>query len=95
MPAAIAVQNRRRSSRPATGGRPGENRGARLDQSDRRFRPGIATSFQRVLRRPLESAEATVIALRGCNQIRDLHRLPQIGTVVARADVKRTQLGQA
>jgi ISXO2 transposase-like protein len=55
MPAAIAAQNRRRSSRPATGGRPGENNGARPDQSDRRFRPGIATSFRTALRRPLES----------------------------------------
>src|SRR3954469_19745013 len=61
IPAAIAIQNRRRSSRPVAGGRPGENRGARPDRSDRRFRPGIATSFQRVLRRPLESALETSI----------------------------------
>ena len=53
IPAAIAAQNRRFSSRPVAGGRPGENSGAR---PDRRFRFCIATSFQGVLRRPLESA---------------------------------------
>src|SRR3954467_5451848 len=61
IPAAIAIQNRRRSSRPVAGGRPGENGGARPDRSDRRFRPGIATSFQRVLRRPLESAYVSAV----------------------------------
>src|ERR1039458_4318419 len=55
MPAAIAAQNRRRSSRPATGGRPGDDNGARPDRSERRFRMFIATSFVKVLRRPLES----------------------------------------
>jgi len=34
-PAAIAPQNRRRSSRPAVGGRPGENNGGRPDRSVR------------------------------------------------------------
>jgi putative transposase len=63
IPAAIATQNRRRSSRPVAGGRPGENRGARPDRSDRRFRTAIATSFQGVLRRPLESALFGSIAL--------------------------------
>jgi hypothetical protein len=57
MPAAIAVQNRRRSSRPATGGRPGENNGARPDRSERRLCLFIATSSFKVLRRPLESAQ--------------------------------------
>jgi hypothetical protein len=47
MPAAIAAQNRRLSSRPAIGGRPGENNGARLDRSERRRRLFIATSFPR------------------------------------------------
>src|SRR3984893_8992001 len=55
-PTAIAAQNRRRSSRPATEGRPGDDNGARPDRSERRFRIFIATSFIRVLRRPLESA---------------------------------------
>jgi putative transposase len=57
MPAAIAVQNRCRSSRPATGGRPGEKNGGRPDRSERRFRADIATSSLKVLRRPLESAQ--------------------------------------
>ena len=57
MPAAMAAQNRRRSSRPATGGRPGDSNGPLPDRSDRRFRMVIATSFVMVLRRPLESAQ--------------------------------------
>ena len=55
IPDAIANQNRLRSSRPATGGRPGDGNGARPDRSDRCFRAPIATS-SRVLRRPFESA---------------------------------------
>jgi Integrase core domain len=57
IPAAIADQNRRPSSRPATGGRPGDGSGARPDRSDRRFRMLITTSSFRVLRRPLEFAQ--------------------------------------
>jgi hypothetical protein len=63
MPAAIAAQNRRCSSRPATSGRPGDNNGARPDRSERRFRLIIATSFGRVLRRPLESALVAAIGM--------------------------------
>src|ERR1017187_9161885 len=55
VPAAIAAQNRRRSSRPATGGRPGENKRTRPERSERRFRMFIANPVK-VLRRPLESA---------------------------------------
>jgi putative transposase len=56
VPAAIAAQNRRRSSGPATGGRPGENKRTRPERSERRFRMFIATPVK-VLRRPLESAQ--------------------------------------
>src|ERR671917_1235921 len=56
-PVAMAAQNRRRSSGPATGDRPGDGNGARLDRSERRFRMLIATSFVKVLRQPLESAQ--------------------------------------
>src|SRR5829696_7691243 len=63
IPAAIANQNRLRSSRPATGGRPGDGNGARPDQSDRRFRMLIATSDFRVLRRPFESALYLLVAI--------------------------------
>ena len=56
-PVAIAAQNRLRSSRPATGGLPGDRNGARPDRPDRRFRMFIATSSLRMLRRPLESAQ--------------------------------------
>jgi hypothetical protein len=54
MPAAMAAQNRRRSLRPATGGRPGDNNGGRPDRAERRFRLAIATSCLKVLRRPIE-----------------------------------------
>jgi putative transposase len=57
IPVAIASQNRRRSSRPAIGGRPGDGSGARPDRSDRRFRMLITTSSFRVLRRPFESVQ--------------------------------------
>src|SRR5271170_7131334 len=60
VPAAIAAQNRRRSSRPATGGRPGENKRTRPERSERRFRMFIATPVK-VLRRPLESAQFTSV----------------------------------
>ena len=40
-----------------TGGRPGDDNGARPDRSERRLRMFIATSFVKVLRRPLESAQ--------------------------------------
>src|SRR5271163_1917964 len=62
VPAAIAAQNRRRSSRPATGGRPGENKRTRPERSERRFRMFIATPVK-VLRRPLESALGAAIAV--------------------------------
>src|ERR1700723_3809146 len=58
VPAAIAAQNRRRPSRPATGGRPGENKRTRPERSERRFRMFIATPVK-VLRRPVESAQYT------------------------------------
>jgi len=61
-PAAIDFQNRRRSSRPATGGRPGDRNGARPDRSERRFPVFIATSLVMVLRRPFESTQYTSLA---------------------------------
>src|SRR3954453_1124693 len=79
IPAAIAIQNRRRSSRPVAGGRPGENRGARPDRSDRPFRPGIATSFQRVLRRPLESAQS--VSIRYTERLAAAGIEPSVGSV--------------
>ena len=55
-PRRIADQNTRRCSRRATGGRPGESSAFRVDPAERRFPVVIATSFIRVLRRPIESA---------------------------------------
>src|SRR3954471_7862716 len=64
-PVVIAAQNCRRSSRCAAGGRPGDRRGTRPDRSECRFRFFIATSFVRVLRRPLESAQFTSTVFTG------------------------------
>src|SRR5271163_3148829 len=61
MPTAIAAQNCLRSSCPATDGRPGENNGARPDRSERRRYLFIATSFIKVLRQPLESAQGAQV----------------------------------
>src|SRR5712691_9430982 len=60
-PAAIAAQNRRRSSRRPTEGRPGDRNLARPARSERRLRVIIATPSAEVLRRPLESAQYTSI----------------------------------
>jgi transposase InsO family protein len=55
-PDAIAAQNLLSSLRPATGGRPGEGKGALPERSDRRFHLVIVTPHE-ALRRPLESAQ--------------------------------------
>ena len=56
-PVAIAAQNRTSSSRRAESGRPGECNLLRPDRSDRRLRTVKATSYARVLRRPIELAQ--------------------------------------
>src|SRR3954452_9104158 len=56
-PAAIAAQNRWRSSRRATEGRPSEGKAPRPDRSERRLPALIATSSLKVLRRPLEPGQ--------------------------------------
>jgi putative transposase len=60
-PAAINAQNRRRSSRRATPGLPGDAAFARSDLSDRRL-PAIAPPSEPVLRRPSESTQYTSVA---------------------------------
>ena len=64
-PVAIAAQNRTSSSRRAESGRPGECNLLRPDRSDRRLRTVIATSYARVLRRPIELALITFINIVG------------------------------
>ncbi len=66
MPAAIAAQNRRCSSRPATTGRPGENNSARPDRSERRLCFLIATPPFKVLRLPFESSHYVSIHYTEC-----------------------------
>jgi transposase InsO family protein len=56
----MAAQNRRRSSRRPTGGRPGERNFRRPERSARRrFGLVITTSSARVLQRPIESTQFT------------------------------------
>ncbi len=72
MPAAIAAQKRRCSSRPATTGRPGEINGVRPDRSERRLRLVIATPPPRCCDDHLSSANtprsssAAVAVTRAC-----------------------------
>ena len=67
-PVAIARQNLFCSSRPATGGRPGDGNEARPDRVDRRLAMFIATSNFRVLRRPFESAQYASVEYRKAMQ---------------------------
>jgi len=79
MPAAIAAQNRRRSSRPATTGRPGDNNSARPDRSERRLCFLIATPPFKVLRRSFESSQYTSIEFG--KRCRDAGVRPSMGSV--------------
>src|SRR4051795_8234738 len=78
-PAAIAAQNSLRSSRPATGGRPGDGKGLRPDRSDRCCRLFIATSSTQVLQRPLESAQ--YVAIRYTERLAKAGIEPSVGSV--------------
>jgi hypothetical protein len=91
LPAAIAAQNCRCSSRPATGGRPGEDIAARPDRSERRFRIFIATSFVKVLRRPLESALAASVAV--MHEPATMRRLPVMESLLERIENKARMRG--
>src|SRR5215207_6409989 len=62
-PAGINAQKRRRSSRRATPGRPGEWDFARRARSERRFRAIIATPSVKALRRPPESTPRAPVAV--------------------------------
>src|SRR4030081_2932876 len=62
-PNAIAAQNLLSSSRPATGGRPGEGNGALLERSERRRFNLVIVTPHEALRRPLESALAAAVAV--------------------------------
>ena len=74
----MAAQNRRRSPRPATGGRPGDSNGPLTDRSDRRFRMVIATSFVKVLRRPLESQ---YVSIKYTERLAEAGIEPSVGSV--------------
>ena len=84
-PAAIAAQNRWRSSRRPTGGRPGERSLARPDRSKRRrFDPVIATSSAGALRRPIEFGEELAVL----NAFRRILRLLRLSAVGIQAEVR-------
>ena len=78
-PAAINVQKRRRSSRRATPGPPGERDFARGARSDRRFRTPIATSSPKALRRPPESTQ--YLAIRYTERLLEAGIEPSVGSV--------------
>jgi putative transposase len=78
-PLAIAHQNLVCSSRPATGGRPGDGNGARPDRIDRRLRIPIATSYFRALRRPLESAQ--YVSIKYTERLAEAGLVPSVGSV--------------
>src|SRR3954454_17573022 len=79
-PTAIAAQNRRRFSRCATPGRPGD-RGttARSARSERRFPALIATPSVKVLRRPLEPGQ--YVSIRYTERLAAAGIEPSVGSV--------------
>jgi hypothetical protein len=78
-PLAIDRQKLLCSSRPATGGRPGDGNGARPDRADRRFRIFIATSNLGVLRRPIESAQ--YVSIKYTERLAEAGLVPSVGSV--------------
>jgi transposase InsO family protein len=77
-PNAIAAQNLLSSSRPATGGRPGEDNGALPDRSDRRFHLVIVAPHE-ALRRPLESAQ--YVSIKYTERLAEAGLEPSVGSV--------------
>ena len=75
----MAAQNLRRSSRPATGGRPGDGNGARPARSERRRWIFIAAPFFRVLRPPLESAQ--YVSIKYTERLAEAGLEPSVGSV--------------
>jgi len=79
-PAAIAAQNRRRLSRCATPGRPGDRGNtARSARSERRFPALIATPSVKVLRRPLEPKQ--YVSIRYTERLAVAGIEPSVGSV--------------
>ena len=78
-PAAINSQNCRRSSRRATPGRPGECSAALVQRSDLRLPLAIATSFKRVLRRPVEIAQ--YLSIKYTERLAEAGIEPSVGSV--------------
>ena len=77
-PAAMNAQNRRRASRDATPGRPGDLNLPRRTRSERR-RPAIATPSVKPLRRPLESTQ--YVSIRYTERLAEAGIEPSVGSV--------------
>lgn len=78
-PAAIPNQNRRRSSRLAMPGRPGDLSGALSRRSGPGFRLAIATSIPEVLRRPVEIAQ--YLSIKYTERLGEAGIEPSVGSV--------------
>src|SRR3954471_12355511 len=98
-PTAIAAQNRRRFSRCATPGRPGDRGNtARSAQSEHRFPALIATPSVKVLRRPLEPGQ--YVSIRYTERLAAAGIEPSVGSVgdsfdnAARGDDQRPLQGR-
>ena len=72
------AQNRRRSSRRAIGGRPGDLSLPRKTRSERR-RPAIASSLLQVLRRPFESTQ--YVCIKYSERLAEAGIEPSVGSV--------------
>ena len=78
-PNAIAAQNLLSSSRPATGGRPGEGNGALPERSERRRFNLVIVTPHEALRRPLESAQ--YVSIKYTERLAEAGVEPSVGSV--------------
>src|SRR3979411_686526 len=78
-PNAIAAQNLLSSSRPATGGRPGECNGALPERSERRRFNLVIVTPHEALRRPLESAQ--YVSIKYPERLAEAGVEPSVGSV--------------
>src|SRR3981189_2669579 len=76
---AIAAQNLLSSSRPATGGRPGEGNGALPERSERRRFHLVIVTPHEAWRRPLESAQ--YVSIKYTERLVQVGVEPSVGSV--------------
>ena len=78
-PNAIAAQDLLNSSRPATGGRPGEGNGALPERSERRRFHLVIVTPHEALRRPLEFAQ--YVSIKYTERLAEAGVEPSVGSV--------------